>query len=78
MADKFMVACGICGAQFQFGPHRYDGRHISTYKLTVCGSCYDANWDGWAPHWEPILIKHLNTNGIPIPSRNSKGWLPRE
>ena len=78
MTDKFMTVCGVCGSSFQFGPHRYDGRHIPMYKLTVCSSCYDANWDGWGPVWEARIIAHLNRQGIPVPQRNAKGWIPRE
>lgn len=77
-AEKIMCSCSLCGRQFQFGPHRYDGKHIPRYQITVCMSCWDGNWDGWAPHLEERLIAHLQQKGIPIPERNAKGWLPRE
>ena len=44
----------------------------------VCELCWDANWDGWAPHIEHKLIQHLESSGIPIPSRNSNSRFPRE
>jgi hypothetical protein len=59
------------------GPHIYEGKHIAIYELDVCKSCYDSNWDGWAPHHEEKLIGHLQAKGIPIPDRNDKGWYPR-
>lgn len=76
--EKIMCSCSLCGNHFQFGPHRYDGKHISRYQITVCMSCWNGNWDGWAPHLEERLIAHLQQKGIPIPERNAKGWLPRE
>jgi hypothetical protein len=76
--DVALFECEMCRASFQMGPHRYDGKHIQSYNLTVCKSCWEGNWDGWAPHREAKLIKHLNAKGMPIPPRNAKGWLPRE
>jgi len=76
--QKCMYNCDICGAQFQFGPHIYDGRYIASYQITVCKSCWDGNWDGWGAGAEPKLISHLEKRGTPVPKRNEKGWLPRE
>jgi hypothetical protein len=73
-----MFRCDLCNNEFQFSPHRYDGKHIPRYQVTVCMSCWNGNWDGWAPHLEQRLISHLNRNVLPIPERNSKGWLPRD
>jgi hypothetical protein len=75
---KFMVRCFMCGSEFQMGPHRYDGKHIPRYKIDVCRACYDGNWDGWAPHCEERLIEHLEKEGISIPKRNKRGWIPRD
>jgi hypothetical protein len=76
--DKFMFKCATCGQEYQMGPHQYDGKHVSLYQITVCTTCYEGNWDGWAPHYEERLIAHLKDKGLPIPRRNDKGWLPRE
>lgn len=70
-------SCDACGAPYHHGPHRYDGHKIHAYDMMVCDTCYNANWDGWAPLREPGIIKHLEGKGIPIPKRNSKGWIPR-
>ena len=78
MTDKFMTYCEVCGSEFQYGPHIYDEKHISSYNLTDCSTCYKMNWDGWASQWESKIIAHLKKNDIPIPERNKKGWLPRE
>ncbi len=75
---KFMDKCFICDGQFQMGPHVYDGRYIKSYNISVCMSCYEGNWDGWAPPYEQRLIDHLKEKGLPIPSRNAKDLLPRE
>lgn len=76
--EKHMVKCDVCGNSFQFGPHRYDGRKNQTYDIMVCNNCHNANWDGWAPHYEPQVTKNLSDRGLLLPPRNEKGWLPRE
>lgn len=75
---KKMYRCFICGNGFQIGAGRYDGKYIPRYKINVCRVCYDYNWDGWAPAFEKKLIAHLKKEGIPIPKRNKKEWLPRD
>ncbi len=70
--------CGICGRKHQMGPHAYEGTFVPRYQIQVCQICYSANWDGWGPDAERKLIPHLTANGLPIPQRNSKGWLPRD
>lgn len=75
---KNMVTCALCSKDFQFGPHAYDGTHLSGYGLTVCRSCYNSNWDGWAPRNEKIILAHLSSRGVRPPARNSAGWLPRD
>jgi len=76
--DSIKCECFICNNQFTMGPHVYDLRHIDRYNIHVCRVCYDGNWDGWAPDYEKRLIKHLEDQGLPIPERNPKGFLPRE
>ena len=75
---KHTEKCFCCGTEFQFGPHIYDGKHIPGYGITVCRACYEGNWDGWAPHYEVLVLAHLKNKGIEPPARNSKGWLPRD
>jgi len=75
---KFMLTCPICHIPFQFGAHRYDGKHLPRYDMTVCLTCYSANWDGWAPHFEQTIEEHLAAKKLPLPDRNSKGWYPRD
>lgn len=74
---KAMMRCFICDSEYQFGPHLYKGKYISRYKINVCKICYQGNWDGWGPDCEDRLIAHLKKEGIPIPERNTEGWLPR-
>lgn len=76
--EKIMCQCDMCGNKFQMGQHVYNGKFISRYQISVCKSCWDGNWDGWAPHYEQRLIAHLQKKGIPLPERNAKGWFPRE
>jgi len=74
---KNFCTCQMCGSEYQMGPHVYAGKHIATYDLDVCKSCYEGNWDGWAPHYGEKLVAHLKEKGIPIPEKNEKGWYPR-
>jgi len=76
--EKFMYKCFMCGGDYQYGPHKYEGQWIRQYNISVCNICYKANWDGWAPEYETKLIEHLRKEGIPIPERNEEGWLPRD
>jgi len=76
--EKFMSRCFLCGREYQMGPHKYDGKYIPRYEMSVCMSCYEGNWDGWSPGCEEIIIAHLKQKGLPIPERNVKGWLPRD
>ena len=75
--DSGNPPCDMCGKKVQHSNHRYEGRMIPRYKLFVCQSCYDGNWDGWAPHSEGRLVAHLNAKGIPFLERNAKGLFPR-
>jgi hypothetical protein len=76
--DKVMIPCDLCGTKFQTGPHRYDGKWIRRYQLSVCMPCYEGNWDGWGPIAEAKLLPHLRSKGIDVPERNLKGWIPRD
>jgi hypothetical protein len=69
--------CFTCGHPFQMGPHRY-GAFIPRYQISVCRTCYEANWDGWSPRHDERLIEYLKASGLPVPKRNAKGWLPRD
>lgn len=72
-----MRKCDVCGTTFQYGPHRYDGHVNSTYHILVCRGCWNANHDGWAAHLEEKVTAKLK-EGLPLPTRNAKGWLPRD
>jgi hypothetical protein len=76
--DKVMYPCFMCAQRFQMSDHEYDGRFIASYRIVVCQSCWDSNWEGWASHHEQRLVAHLDALGLPIPKHNAKGWLPRE
>jgi len=74
---KFMYKCELCASSYQMGRHIYDGKHIPLYNLGVCKTCYEGNWDGWAPDAEVKILAHLKEKGLPVPTRNTKGLLPR-
>ena len=62
----------------RWGPHQYEGKFIPGYEISVCRTCYNGNWDGWAPHFAERLIENLKKEKISIPEINEKGWLPRD
>jgi len=72
---KHMVGCDLCGQQFQFGPHRYDGRGVSGWGIRICRICDGANHDGLVPQQHPRLISRLAAEGVEM-RLNAKGWLP--
>lgn len=69
-----MVSCVFCERKFQFGPHRYDGKHISKSQIALCKICLNASWDGVGPTYEAKFLSHLEAKGLPIPEQNSKGF----
>lgn len=73
---KNMIKCDLCNMSFQFGPHKYDGKYLSQYKMSVCQSCLRGHWDGVGPSHEEQFKNHLEANNIPLPQRNAKGWFP--
>jgi len=75
---KVVSVCFMCGSQSRMGPHVYDGKHVRSYDISVCKSCYEGNWDGWASHYEQRLLAHLKERGLPVPKRNDKDRLHRE
>jgi len=77
--DKIMFNCDVCDSPYQHGPHRYEGHLLKLYgDIFCCNTCWEANWDGWAPRYEATLLAHLKTKNLPVPKRNAKGLLPRE
>ena len=73
-----MFKCQLCASPYQAGPGVYTGKTIAGYQLSVCNTCYAANWDGWSPAHEAKFVAHLEGLGIPLPERNEKGWYPRD
>jgi hypothetical protein len=77
--QKVVLKCEVCDREYQHGPHKYKGHRLHLYgDLSCCSACWDGNVDGWAEHLEPVLLKHLEQEDLPVPERNAKGWLPRE
>jgi hypothetical protein len=76
MTYRFMTPCGLCGRDFQMGPHIYDGRWLGRYQMSICKICDAANWDGIGPVYEKKFELHLVERGLRVPARNGKGWYP--
>lgn len=77
--DHIYIPCSICGKDERYGPDLYKGHHLHLYGgVFCCDNCWKGNWDGWGPLHEHKLLKILESENLPIPDRNSKGWLPRD
>lgn len=73
--NPFMETCFFCGRKFQFGEHEYAGNWLEEFRVHICNTCKDANWDGLAPVNEQKFLKHLEQNNLSKPDRNEKGLL---
>ena len=75
---KYMFECDVCGSEYQHGPGRYEGHVLGLYGgVACCDTCWQGNWDGWNPHDEKRILEICKERNVPVPKRNSKGWLPR-
>jgi hypothetical protein len=77
--------CFFCGKQFEkYEPlysgeySGYRGMYIGKYMIEACDVCYASNSDVWERRHEGRLVAHLTDNGLPIPTRNAEGLLPRD
>ena len=79
IADPRMRPCGVCDGPLQMGrAHVWEGKLSATYGILVCYQCREANWNGWALHFETRITRKLLAEGKPLPARNAKGLLPVE
>lgn len=76
--EKIILTCDLCGSKYQHGPHRYEGHKVERYGIMVCDTCWQSNWDGWAPQYEARILEHAKAQGLTLPDRNKNGLLPRE
>lgn len=73
-----LYPCALCHNQYRDGPHVHEGVVLKSYGgIVVCQSCWEYNYDGWAPHRAKKLIELMEQKGLPLPQRNSEGFLPR-
>lgn len=77
-SDEIMFKCDLCSRSFQFGHHKYDGKYLKKYEMSVCQGCLNSNWDGVGPSLEKQFTDHLYSKNIPLPEKNAKGWYPLE
>lgn len=73
--QPFMVSCFFCGGRFQFGPHRYAGRHITSWKIDICDACDAGNHDGLNPTWTGKIQQHLRAVEAPEPALTPAGLI---
>src|SRR5258705_13328342 len=66
----------LCPKRFIVAYAPADGKHIPMYGIPVCMTCWDSNWDGWAPRLEAQVTAKLDGKGLPLPERNANGLPP--
>ncbi len=76
MLPYLIEKCLTCERTFQYGNHIYDGRKSKAYQAWFGNFCLRNNAEGWAPFYEDRILNHLKAIGLPVPKRNSDGWLP--
>ncbi len=52
-------------------------KDVPRYRFIVCRACWDENWAGWDPQHERRIVKHLEEQRLPVPTRNIGRLLPR-
>lgn len=76
---RVLVRCFVCRAEFEFAPRVFAGKlNMRGCGVTVCDACCKVSWEGWNPHAEELLVRHLRNKGVDVPGRNAAGLLPRE
>jgi hypothetical protein len=76
-SDDTMIECFLCGREFQYGGHIYNGRRVPAWDVWLCDVCDKGNRDGIANlTYQKKVAKHLKTQGLPAPPLNDKGWVP--
>lgn len=71
---KFLQDCLLCRRQFQYGPHRYDGKPVHAWKGNVCNSCIACNQEGIVPGTYRAFEAHLKSHGVQV-QYNEDGWI---
>ena len=72
---KILIECLLCKHPFQFGPHRYEGRHIGSWEMSLCDICLSSNQDGIIADHHPQLVEHLQFHGKTF-TLDEKGRIP--
>jgi hypothetical protein len=52
-------------------------KDVPRYRFSVCLACWDENWAGWDTQYERRILKHLEEQGLPVPTRNIGHLFPR-
>lgn len=76
--EEMLLRCDVCGHLYQPEPAGNGDHRLELYgNIRCCDSCWEFNGEGWAPHFEELLLTQLQKKGIQAPGRNEKGFLPR-
>jgi hypothetical protein len=67
------VKCDLCGKDFAFANHSYNGKCSKPLKLCACEGCYSV-MEGFAPFVEKALEAHIKKHGLKPFPRNSEGY----
>jgi len=52
-------------------------KDVPRYRFSVCLACWDENWAGWGTQYERRILKHLEEQNLPVPTRKIGHLFPR-
>jgi hypothetical protein len=52
-------------------------RDVARYRFSVCRACWNDNWLGWGREHEARILRHLEQERLPVPTRNVAHLFPR-
>ena len=73
--DAFFMECECCGAEFQCGPHIYNGQNVPGWEVPMCHWCKPPFLLGHELSPTPRLLAALKARGVSV-ALNARGMLP--
>ena len=73
-----VIQCVPCGKKMRIPlfSEPDEATFLEWYKMPICNSCFSGNHDGFAGQSARRVTNHLTRHGIPLPNKNSNGWIP--
>lgn len=72
--QQYIVQCILCKSGLPYGGHRYEGRYVCAWQVSICNGCEQANADGIVPGSHADLLGQLEKLGVDV-RLNERGWI---